>query len=169
MHVLALGTDLTTFGLNLNAADNLYTSFLSPFTDGSQSDEPQFKTPQCYLMSHPPVLKADHWSKLQPETLFYIFYQMPKDILQACAAQELYRRDWRYHAELKIWLKPHRQPNDIIQPQTLQFLYFDAKSWEQKILNASQIRGNLLAGLIPEEEIRVKVPMPGQNPIVEPS
>jgi CCR4-NOT transcription complex subunit 2 len=122
-------------------------------------------------MPHPPVLKADHWSKLTAETLFYIFYQMPKDILQACSAQELYRRDWRYHGELKIWLKPHRNPNEVglmAQQQQPQFIYFDAKSWEHKILNVSQIRGNLLAGLIPEEEIRVKVPLPGQAPI-EPS
>jgi CCR4-NOT transcription complex subunit 2 len=166
-----LGTDLTTFGLNLNSAESLYPSFFSPFVDGNPSDEPQFKTPQCYIMPHPPVLKADHWSKLTNETLFYIFYQMPKDILQACAAQELYRRDWRYHGELRIWLKPHHnRPGELLPSQPApQFVYFDAKAWEQKFLNTSQIRGNLLAGLIPEDELRVKVPLPGQNSIVETS
>lgn len=163
---LSLGTDLTTFGLNLNSVETLFTSFVSPFVDAVPSDEPQYKTPQCYLMAHAPVLKADHWSKLTVETLFYIFYQLPRDILQACAAQELYRRDWKYHGELKIWIKPHNRP-DLMQ-QTPQFVFFDAKAWEQKYLNTQQLRGNLLAGLLSEEEIRVKVPLPGQNSVVEP-
>lgn len=58
----------------------------------------------CYY-NQPPVLKTTHLSKFHLETLFYIFYSMPKDVLQAYAAQELYSRDWRYHVELKIWLK----------------------------------------------------------------
>lgn len=163
---MALGTDLTTFGLNLNSTETLYTAFVSPFVDALPSDEPPYKTPQCYLMTHTPVLKADHWSKLTIETLFYIFYQMPRDILQAFAAQELYRRDWKYHGELRIWVKSHTRP-DLMQ-QTPQFVYFDAKAWEQKYLNPAQLRGNLLAGLLPEEEIRVKVPLPGPNPAGEP-
>lgn len=58
----------------------------------------------CYY-NQPPVLKMTHLSKFHLETLFYVFYSMPKDVLQAYAAQELYGREWRYHSELKIWLK----------------------------------------------------------------
>lgn len=58
----------------------------------------------CYY-NQPPVLKTTHLSKFHLETLFYIFYSMPKDVLQAYAAQELYSREWRYHVELKMWLK----------------------------------------------------------------
>lgn len=58
----------------------------------------------CYY-NQPPVLKTTHLSKFHLETLFYIFYAMPKDALQAYAAQELHGRDWRYHGDLKIWLK----------------------------------------------------------------
>ena len=44
------------------------------------------------------------------ETLFYIFYNMPRDTLQAYAATELYNRDWRYHKDLKLWFtKASRQ------------------------------------------------------------
>jgi hypothetical protein len=49
---------------------------------------------------------------------------------------------------------------------TVQFLYFDVKSFETRLFNA-QIRGNLLAGIIPEEEIRVRGP--GGGPISESS
>ena len=58
----------------------------------------------CYYMQ-PPALKTGHLSKFQLETLFYIFYALPKDVLQAYAAQELYTRDWRYHVESKVWFK----------------------------------------------------------------
>lgn len=159
-----MGMDLTTFGLNLNAPDSLYLSFASPFADATQS-EPPFTIPQCYNL-HPPALKTEHLSKFHLETLFYMFYQLPRDILQACAAQELYRRDWRYHAELRLWLKP-RTPQELSQAHpTVQFVYFDAKAWEVRLFNAAQVRGNLKAGLVSEEEIRVKPPLP---PIGEPS
>lgn len=162
-----MGMDLTTFGLNLNSAESLYLSFTSPFADASQSD-PQFNTPQCYNM-HPPVLKTDHVSKFHLETLFYMFYQLPRDILQACAGVELYRRDWRYHAELRIWLKARTALEMQQSHPTVQYVYFDAKAWEVRLFNASQVRGNLKAGLLPEEEIRVKPPLPGLAPIAEPS
>jgi CCR4-NOT transcription complex subunit 2 len=161
-----MGLDLTTFGLNLNSADSLYLSFTSPFAD--VANEPVYNIPQCYN-THPPALKPEHLSKFHLETLFYMFYQLPRDILQACAAQELYRRDWRYHAELKIWLKP-RTPTELAQSHpTIQFVYFDAKAWEVRLFNAAQVRGNLKAGLVSEEDIRVKPQLPGLAPIGEPS
>jgi hypothetical protein len=51
----------------------------------------------------PPALKTSHLAKFTLETLFYIFYNMPKDTLQVYAAKELYKREWRYHKELKLW------------------------------------------------------------------
>jgi CCR4-NOT transcription complex subunit 2 len=51
----------------------------------------------------PPALKTSHFGKFQLETLFYIFYNMPRDTLQAYAATELYNREWRYHKDLKLW------------------------------------------------------------------
>lgn len=161
---MSLGTDLTTFGLNLNAPELLYPSFTSPYQENSL-DELSFKVPPSYQMN-PPTIKLDHFGKFQLETLFYMFYQMPKDIFQALAAQELYKRDWRYHGELKIWLKPRSQQELMQAHPTVQFLYFDVKSFETRLFNA-QIRGNLLAGIIPEEEIRVRGP--GGGPISESS
>lgn len=82
----------------------LHPTFASPWAEGSLTKEPQFALPLCYY-NQPPVLKTTHLSKFHLETLFYIFYAMPKDVLQAYAAQELHGRDWRYHVDLKIWLK----------------------------------------------------------------
>lgn len=157
--MLTLGIDLTTFGLNLNSSESLYPSFNSPFSDGSSaSDEPQFKIPQCYTQ-HPATLKGDHFTKFTLETLFYIFYQLPRDILQACAAQELYRREWRYHGEAKIWIRL-RTPQELEQGHTgIKFIFFDTKVWEARLLSA-QLRNDFLNGIVPIEHIRVKVQPP---------
>ena len=40
-----------------------------------------------------------------PETLFSIFYQQPRDVLQELAAHELISRDWRWHKVLRQWLQ----------------------------------------------------------------
>uniref|UniRef100_A0AAV1TF89 NOT2/NOT3/NOT5 C-terminal domain-containing protein n=1 Tax=Peronospora matthiolae TaxID=2874970 RepID=A0AAV1TF89_9STRA len=101
---LATGCDLTSLGLNLNAAEPLHPTFASPWAEEQLTEEPQFSLPTCYY-NQPPVLKTTHLSKFHLETLFFVFYSMPKDVLQAYAAQELYTREWRYHAELKTWLK----------------------------------------------------------------
>ena len=42
---------------------------------------------------------------IQAETLFCIFYQNPRDLLQEQAAQELTARDWRWHKVLRQWLQ----------------------------------------------------------------
>ena len=102
LNTLALGTDLTSLGLNLNSADSLYATFASPWADAPAQRDPEFSLPQCYYMQ-PPALKTGHFSKFRLETLFYIFYNMPRDTLQAYAATELYNRDWRYHKDLKLW------------------------------------------------------------------
>lgn len=40
---LALGTDLTTLGLNLNSPEALWKTFASPWADGPGKPEPDFK------------------------------------------------------------------------------------------------------------------------------
>jgi hypothetical protein len=79
LNTLALGSDLTTLGLNLNSSECLYSTFASPWAEAPTTREPQFSLPLCYYMQ-PPPLKTSHLSKFQLETLFYIFYAMPKDV-----------------------------------------------------------------------------------------
>ena len=153
-----MGTDLTGFGLNLNSGESLFPTFASPFTDQALTPDPQFHTPSCYMM-HPPSLKGEHLSKFQLETLFYMFYSMPKDVLQACAAQELYRREWRFHGELKVWVKP-RTPHELMQSHpSVMFVFFDVAAWETRLFTTA--RGPSVGqALLSEEEVRVKLAPP---------
>ncbi|PON62938.1 NOT2/NOT3/NOT [Trema orientale] len=109
---LALGIDLTTLGLNLNSADNLHKTFGSPWSDEPAKGDPEFNVPQCYYAKQPPALHQGYFSKFTVETLFYIFYSMPKDEAQLYAANELYHRGWFYHKEQRSWFirVPNMEP-----------------------------------------------------------
>ncbi|EXC04349.1 putative NOT transcription complex subunit VIP2 [Morus notabilis] len=86
---LALGIDLTTLGLNLNSTENLHKTFGSPWSDEPAKGDPEFNVPQCYFAKQPPALHQGYFTKFSVETLFYIFYSMPKDEAQLYAANEL--------------------------------------------------------------------------------
>ena len=97
INMLALGDDLTTLGLNLNATDVLYSSFESPWVarragedgagDGAVEDAspPPFTLPRCYKAApgyiaakleptgRLPRNKVAHYGKFQARIIFYIF------------------------------------------------------------------------------------------------
>lgn len=157
-NALALGSDLTSLGLNLNSSDQLYSTFASPWSESPTTREPHYQLPMCYYMQ-PPALKTGHLSKFHLETLFYIFYALPKDVLQAYAAQELYSRDWRYHVELKLWFKRAGPADGVPSPNNggVQYIYFDINSWERRLFTGS-MHQNITAGLLSEEDVRVQFP-----------
>ena len=65
-------------------------------------------------------------------------------------------REWRYHGELRLWLKV-RSPQELMQGNpNIQFVYFDVSAWEARVFT-SPYRGNIANGLLNEEEVRVKV------------
>lgn len=115
LSMLALGSDLTTLGLDLGATEyvsfslplispscfdltpffyrsrNLYSTFITPWSDSktiaSLNIEPEFNLPSCYNVQPPPAgTKIGNFSD---ETLFFIFYSQPRDTMQEMAAHEL--------------------------------------------------------------------------------
>lgn len=107
---LAIGQDLTALGLDLNQPEYeqsssiwlrmtdrgiysnrpLYQSFASPFAEmGSRPIEPDYYIPPCYNVQNVRPIH-EQIPSFSDETLFYMFYAMPRDILQELAAVELY-------------------------------------------------------------------------------
>eukprot|EP01116_Phalansterium_solitarium_P024570 TRINITY_DN9032_c0_g1_i1.p1 TRINITY_DN9032_c0_g1~~TRINITY_DN9032_c0_g1_i1.p1 ORF type:complete len:614 (+),score=168.33 TRINITY_DN9032_c0_g1_i1:108-1949(+) len=139
LNTLALGTDLTTLGLNLNSPEPLYSTFASPWADGPTRREPEYYIPMCYYMQQQlsgtqtqnPLHKMSLFSD---ETLFYIFYSMPRDILQAAAAAELYKRDWRFHKEHKLWFARVAGTEPVLKTGTHEkgsYIYYDITQWDR--------------------------------------
>lgn len=126
LNTLALGTDLTHLGLNLNASDNLYETFTSPWADTRASRAPEYTLPRCYYIS-PPALKTVFFQKFCDMTLFYIFYHFltrPSDAphqelrgsLVKYAYQELVSRGWQYQQDGNLWLKRAEGSNQVCHP-----------------------------------------------------
>ena len=129
---LALGTDLTTLGLNLNSPDPLWKTFVSPWAEGPSKQEVDPRIPDSFIAPSPQMTR-EHWYHFKPDTLFYIFYGRPGEESQIRAAAELTRRGWMYHKELKAWITrvPNSEPeqkSDRLEVGS--FLVFDVLNWE---------------------------------------
>ncbi|KAJ3096250.1 hypothetical protein HDU97_006083 [Phlyctochytrium planicorne] len=136
MSTLALGTDLTTLGLNLTTTSaSLHPTLLSVYSDiPSESTDPVYTTPSCYRIPHTLPHPLTKLKAVSEETLFYIFYAFPRDSLQEVAAQELHRRSWRYHKELKLWVC--RDPNEevVVKGENYErgvYVFFDPGTWQR--------------------------------------
>ncbi|KAL2541149.1 NOT2/NOT3/NOT5 family [Abeliophyllum distichum] len=130
---LALGIDLTTLGLNLNSSENLHKTFGSPWSDEPAKGDPEFTVPQCYYAKQPPPLNQAYFSKFQLDTLFYIFYSMPKDEAQLYAANELYNRGWFYHREHRLWFMRNANMEPLVKMNAYErgsYICFDPNTWE---------------------------------------
>lgn len=93
LSTLALGTDLTTLGLNLNQSDMLYKTFTSPWAEGPGRPEPELPLPACYFQQAPRLIPAI-FTKFSMESLFYVFYSSAGEEPQRLAADELLSRGW---------------------------------------------------------------------------
>lgn len=158
LNVLAMGTDLTSLSLNLSTAEPLHASFAHPWTDVPAAKEPALTLPPSYRVPQP-ALKTGHFAKFSSGTLLYIFYAMPRDVLQAYAAQELYAREWRFHRDGKLWFRRAPVPAGAPAPAATDpaaWVYWDVQAWEARPYSGPLPVPQLMAGFLPEEEVRVR-------------
>lgn len=137
---LALGTDLTTLGLNLNLNDsrrNLYTTFGGPWADAPcRTQDLDAKVPEEYLTNSTirdklPNIKLN---KLSEDVLFFLFYNCPGEVYQMAAASELYGRDWRFHKQEGVWLTRSQYGGVKEQTPTFErgsYMVFDPLQWRK--------------------------------------
>lgn len=68
------------------------------------------------------------------ETLFFIFYSQPRDAAQEAAAEQLYKRNWRYHKDLHLWLTKDVGSEPTQKTATYErgtYIFFDPNIWER--------------------------------------
>ncbi|KAL2012608.1 hypothetical protein VTN00DRAFT_133 [Thermoascus crustaceus] len=134
---LAVGQDLMTLGLDLNQPEPLHPSFSSPFVSSMSAVplEQDFSLPSCYNVANIQPLQS-RIPSFSDETLFYIFYSMPRDIMQELVAEELMGRKWRYHKVERCWLtrdETYPGPVDVERGVSERgvYLWWDAASWKK--------------------------------------
>lgn len=99
--------------------------------------------PAFPLASHPPFYPAnppslfEHapiYEKFDTDTLFFIFYFLPRTLQQYLAARQLKRQSWRFHKKYLTWFQRFEEPkivNDDWEQGT--YIYFDWEgSWCQR-------------------------------------
>ncbi|PCH40405.1 hypothetical protein WOLCODRAFT_24080 [Wolfiporia cocos MD-104 SS10] len=134
-NLLSVGTDLGTMGLDMQTQGDLYPAFITPWADSSaaHSVEPDFHLPQCYTVTTAPP-NASKAGAFSDETLFFMFYASPRDMLQEIAAQELFNRNWRFHKELRLWLTKETAstPSQKVPGgEHGTYAYWDPENWER--------------------------------------
>ncbi|GAB1204792.1 hypothetical protein APSETT445_003455 [Aspergillus pseudonomiae] len=134
---LAVGQDLMTLGLDLNQPEPLHTSFASPFVASMTGVplEQDFALPSCYNVANIQPLQS-RIASFSDETLFYIFYSMPRDIMQEVVAEELMGRKWRYHKIERCWLtrdETYPGPVDVERGVSERGIYliWDPATWKK--------------------------------------
>ena len=172
--IFSLGSDLASLGFDLNSTDFLYTKFASPWIEGGRGSAESF-LPACYCV---PQSAAGLLAKIPlvgDETLFYVFYGMPRDKGQLQAAHELFNRGWRYHRGLKLWFS--RDPaatqqsaffnsstssaaagdassRQLLSPDYSEkgtFVFFDFSSW-QRIVKEFVVQASMVETKAPSPE-----------------
>lgn len=164
--LLAAGLDLHSLGLSLGSSDPLLGVFAHPWGDAPVPREPVFASPPAYRMAQP-ALKTGHLARFQSVTLLYIFFAMPRDVLQAYSAQELYARGWRYRPEGRIWFRRLEAPASDVDPVPpaglaagapgVEWAFWDVTGWCFRPYTGPLTSAQLVASFLPEEEAQVKL------------
>lgn len=114
---------------------NLHSSFITPWADSDPSNsniEPEYSLPPCYNVQPPPA--SGKVGNFTDETLFFIFYSQPRDAMQEAAAEQLYKRNWRYHKDLHLWLTKDVGSEPSQKTATYErgsYIFFDPNAWEK--------------------------------------
>lgn len=125
-----------------NIFGNFYVDFSEMFNDPSEyqkymkknislanNDSVEKKISKNNFQSN--SLKPSYFEKFHLETLFYIFYYMPRDALQNYAADELNKRKWKYHIDLALWFQYDTQGEDKNDKNNSDNLfYFNPNEWK---------------------------------------
>ncbi|KAL4903638.1 hypothetical protein BDW74DRAFT_155881 [Aspergillus multicolor] len=134
---LAIGQDLMTLGLDLNQPEPLHSTFVSPFVASLPGVplEQNFALPSCYSVANIQPLQT-RLPGFADETLFYVFYSMPRDVIQEVAAEELMKRKWRYHKIERCWLtrdEAYPGPVDVERGVSERgvYLIWDPATWKK--------------------------------------
>ncbi|XP_017294916.1 CCR4-NOT transcription complex subunit 2 [Kryptolebias marmoratus] len=134
---LALGSDLTTLGLNLNSPENLYPKFASPWASAPcRPQDIDFHVPSEYLTNIHirDKLAAIKLSRYGEDLLFYLYYMNGGDLLQLLAAVELFNRDWRYHKEERVWITRAPGMEPTLKTNSYErgtYYFFDCLNWRK--------------------------------------
>ncbi|KAL9103406.1 MAG: hypothetical protein Q9163_001545 [Psora crenata] len=94
------------------------------------SPQTKYNTPDYYPQE--PFVHADDpalYSKIDTDTLFYIFYYRQNTYQQYMAAKSLKSQSWRFHKQYQTWFQRHEEPKTITEEfEQGTYRFFDYES-----------------------------------------
>ncbi|OMJ83269.1 hypothetical protein SteCoe_15858 [Stentor coeruleus] len=102
--LLAKGKDLSSMEIGKKNQE-CFSSFIDHALSDNDIEEPEipeYNLPTSYYIAKP-ILRFKMIKIYNIETLFYVFYNIPGEVVQSYVADELYRRDWVYEPVKQQW------------------------------------------------------------------
>ncbi|KAI0206952.1 Not1 N-terminal domain, CCR4-Not complex component-domain-containing protein [Astrocystis sublimbata] len=105
--------------------------------DTSDAEPPKYYRPETRYQSHSgypqePLAILDDprlYSKIEPDTLFYVFYYKQGTYQQYLAAKALKDQSWRFHKQYQTWFQRHEEPKNITEEfEQGTYRFFDYES-----------------------------------------
>ncbi|SCU65875.1 ccr4-not transcription complex subunit 2 [Trypanosoma equiperdum] len=133
---LTRGFELNSLGINVAQQRPLHPTLASIALERPEVPViPEYRIPECYKQARPRQPTFRMLQKYKNETLFYIFYSMPRDLLQTVAAKVLVSRGWCFHKARHQWMRR------VVQNE---YEVFNQNAWkleneEMHQLNASDL------------------------------
>lgn len=82
--------------------------------------------------------RAEHFSRMDNDTLFFTFYFQVGTYQQSLAARELQNKGWVYHDKGQIWYRPNYSSE---APQKGSYVYFDySGAWTIQLITREELQ-----------------------------
>lgn len=131
--------DLASFENQAASGQPLLRSYAGPFAPphayAPRPLDSDYTIPECYIVQNVAPIQQ-RISGFTEDTLFYIFYTSPKDIIQEEVATELMSRKWRFHMKEKMWLTRDdtTQSPTILEKDVSEqgyYIWWDFRAWKR--------------------------------------
>jgi CCR4-NOT transcription complex subunit 3 len=88
------------------------------------------RTPAYYPQEVDPVFDDPRlYTRIDPDTLFYVFYYKQETYQQYLAAKALKDQSWRFHKQYQTWFQRHEEPKTITEEfEQGTYRFFDYES-----------------------------------------
>jgi len=99
------------------------------------------RTPAYYPQEVDPVFDDPRlYTRIDPDTLFYVFYYKQETYQQYLAAKALKDQSWRFHKQYQTWFQRHEEPKTITEEfEQGTYRFFDYESTWYVPPNSSHI------------------------------
>ncbi|ODA80737.1 hypothetical protein RJ55_03696 [Drechmeria coniospora] len=93
-------------------------------------DMPARPTGSCFPVDPLPIFDDPRlYSRIDPDTLFYVFYYKQGTAQQYLAAKALKDQSWRFHKQYQTWFQRHEEPKNITEEfEQGTYRFFDYES-----------------------------------------